>query len=75
MLNSINDTPFCPSIELENVMLPKWLDSISSQEIQILLISSVSIGDTLKFGQDARRDYSGWETQLIFVIEELPHFA
>jgi hypothetical protein len=34
----------------------------------------LSIGDTLKFGQGSRHYYSGWETQMIFVIEELPHF-
>jgi hypothetical protein len=30
--------------------------------------------DILKFGQYSWHYYSGWETQMTFMIEELPHF-
>jgi hypothetical protein len=74
MPNSTIDTPFCPFIKPSNVLLSKWLDYISSQEITNLLIFSASSGVILKFGQGSWDYYFGLDRQLIFMIEELPHF-
>ena len=74
MLSCINDTAVYLSIELESILLPTWLVSISSQETPTLLIFSASTGDILKFGQDSKHYSFGWQIQMIFMIEELPHF-
>jgi hypothetical protein len=55
-------------------LIPKWLDSISSQEITTLLNFKASTGDILKLGKDSSHYYIGWDTQLIFMIEELHYF-